>query len=214
MIKRFEFNHFQVNCYLVVDEESRQCAIIDPAAEATYEDSMLTQFLDSKQLSPTLILLTHAHIDHIAGLQQVCQRYFLPITMHQDGALLLRQSEIYGGVMGFAVDAEELEKIERHYINDNDILRIGSTAIEARFVPGHCPGSMCYVVEKEKSVMTGDALFHFSVGRTDLPGGNHQLLLEKIRTRLLTLPDEYVVLPGHGISSTIGKEKKYNEFLT
>ncbi|MBQ9547381.1 MAG: MBL fold metallo-hydrolase [Bacteroidales bacterium] len=213
MIKQFEFNHFQVNCYVICDEESRECAIVDPATVASYEDSMLSQFIESKGLSPTLILLTHAHIDHIAGLQQVCEHYSLPVTMHEDGAKLLRQSEIYGGIMGFAVDGEALEKIERKYINDNDILTIGQTKIEARFVPGHCPGSMCYVVEKERSVLTGDALFHFSVGRTDLPGGDHQLLIEKIRTRLLTLPDDYAVLPGHGIGSTIAKEKKYNEFL-
>ncbi|MBR1517020.1 MAG: MBL fold metallo-hydrolase [Bacteroidales bacterium] len=214
MIKQFEFNHFQVNCYVVYDEATRQCAVVDPAPEASYEDAMLNQFIDKEHLSPTLVLLTHAHIDHIAGLQQICERYHLPVTMHEGGAHLLRQSELYGSVMGFAVDAVALEQLPRHYIADDERLSVGGLTIEARYVPGHCPGSLCYVLDSEKSVLTGDTLFRFSVGRSDLPGGNHQLLIDKIRSRLLTLPDDYVVLPGHGISSTIGKEKKYNEFLS
>ncbi|MBR1793384.1 MAG: MBL fold metallo-hydrolase [Bacteroidales bacterium] len=213
MIQQFEFNHFQVNSYVVYDADAGVCAIIDPAAEASYEDAMLMRFLESKHLSPTLVLLTHAHIDHIAGLTQVCSHYQLPVTMHEEGAFLLRQSEVYGGVMGFAVDAEALEQLPRCYISDGQKLHVGNIEIEARHTPGHCPGSLCFVIPSEKSVITGDALFHFSVGRSDLPGGNHQLLIEKIKSRLLTLPEDYAVLPGHGISSTIGKEKRYNEYL-
>lgn len=213
MIKTFEFNHFQVNSYVVYDEAARQCAIIDPAAEASYEDAMLMQFIEGKGLSPTLILLTHAHIDHIAGLQQVCERFSLPVTMHREGRELLQHAMVYGGVMGFAVDGDALERLPVNEIVDGDILQVGSIQIEARYVPGHCPGSMCYVLHDERSVITGDTLFHFSVGRSDLPGGDHRLLIHKIREQLLTLPSDYAVLPGHGIASTIGKENKYNSFL-
>ncbi len=211
MIRQFTFNHFEVNCYLIVDEATKQCAIVDPACEASFEDAQLTQYIAQEHLLVTHILLTHAHVDHIAGLRQVCEHYKLPATMHAEGRKLLKQAEAYGSVMGFAVDnMGDLEVVE---IEDNQVLHVGDTEIECRHVPGHCPGSMCYVLTQEKAVITGDALFHFSIGRTDLPGGDYPTLIEKLKTRILTLPDEYIVLPGHGISSQIGKEKKYNSVL-
>lgn len=234
MIKTFTFNHFEVNCYLIIDEATRQCAIVDPACEASFEDAQLTQYIEAEQLQVTHVLLTHAHVDHIAGLRQVCEHYGLPVSMHAEGRKLLRQAEAYGALMGFAVDnMGDLDVVE---INDGDIIEVGGqksevgginnqvqpphtsylkphTSIECRYVPGHCPGSLCFVLPQEKSVITGDALFHFSIGRTDLPGGDYPTLIEKLKTRILTLPDDYSVLPGHGIASQIGKEKKYNSFL-
>ena len=211
MIKQFTFNHFEVNTYVILDEATRRCAIVDPACEASFEDAQLTQYIEQEQLQVTHVLLTHAHVDHIAGLRQVCEHYKLPVTMHADGRKLLRQAEAYGSVMGFAVNnMGDLELVE---INDNDILHIGNTEVECRYVPGHCPGSMCFVLHGEKSVITGDALFHFSIGRTDLPGGDYPTLIDYLKRRVLTLPDDYRVLPGHGIASQIGKEKKYNSFL-
>ena len=211
MIKQFTFNHFEVNCYLIVDEAAKCCAIVDPACEASFEDAQLTQYIEQEQLTVTQILLTHAHVDHIAGLRQCCEHYHLPVTMHAEGRKLLRQAEAYGSLMGFAVD--NMGDLEVEEINDNDILHIGNLEVECRYVPGHCPGSLCFVVEADQSVITGDALFHFSIGRTDLPGGDYPTLIEKLKTRILTLPDGYRVLPGHGIASQIGKEKKYNSFL-
>ena len=211
MIKQFTFNHFEVNCYLIIDSDSKQCAIVDPACEASFEDAQLTQYIEQEQLQVTHILLTHAHVDHIAGLRQVCEHYGLPVTMHADGRKLLKQAEAYGSIMGFAVD--NMGDLEINEIEDNDVLRVGKTEVECRYVPGHCPGSMCFVVPDEKAVITGDALFHFSIGRTDLPGGDYPTLIEKLKERILTLPDDYRVLPGHGIASQIGKEKKYNSFL-
>ena len=101
MIKQFTFNHFGVNCYVVYDEVSHQCAIVDPGMEASYEDAQLYQFISQKGLTPTAILLTHAHIDHVCGLRQCCEQYNLPVTMHADGKTLLRQAEAYAGLMGF-----------------------------------------------------------------------------------------------------------------
>lgn len=211
MIKQFTFNHFDVNCYLIIDSDSKQCAIVDPACEASFEDAQLTQYIEQEQLQVTHILLTHAHVDHIAGLRQVCEHYGLPVIMHADGRKLLKQAEAYGSIMGFAVD--NMGDLEISEIEDNDVLRVGKTEVECRYVPGHCPGSMCFVVPDEKAVITGDALFHFSIGRTDLPGGDYPTLIEKLKERILTLPDDYRVLPGHGIASQIGKERKYNSFL-
>ena len=223
MIKQFTFNHFEVNTYVIVDGhvptagEKRQCAIVDPACEASFEDAQLTQYIEHEGLQVTHILLTHAHVDHIAGLRQCCEHYGLPVTMHKDGRKLLRQAEAYGSMMGFAVDnMDDLEVVE---INDGEIIELNTehlpqnTTIECRYVPGHCPGSMCFVQHGEKAVITGDALFHFSIGRTDLPGGDYPTLIDYLKRRVLTLPDDYRVLPGHGISSQIGKERKYNSFL-
>lgn len=217
MIKRFTFNHYEVNCYVVFDDrvptagDTRQCAIVDPACEASFEDSQLLQYLDEQRLTPTMVLLTHAHVDHIAGLRQVCEHFKLPVTMHRDGRKLLRQAEAYGAIMGFAVDnMEDLDVVE---IEDGEVLKVGGLDVECRYVPGHCPGSMCFVVAADRAVITGDALFHFSIGRTDLPGGDYATLIDKLKTRVMILPDDYVVLPGHGIESQIGKERKYNSFL-
>jgi glyoxylase-like metal-dependent hydrolase (beta-lactamase superfamily II) len=211
MIKQFTFNHFEVNCYLIVDPGSKQCAIVDPACEASFEDAQLTQYIEQEGLQVTHILLTHAHVDHIAGLRQVCEHWKLPVTMHAEGRKLLKQAEVYGSLMGFAVN--NMGDLEVQEINDDDVLNVGSIAVECRYVPGHCPGSMCFVIASEQAVITGDALFHFSIGRTDLPGGDYPTLIDYLKRRVITLPDDYRVLPGHGIASQIGKERKYNSFL-
>jgi len=211
MIKQFTFNHFGVNCYVVYDDEALQCAIVDPGMEATYEDAQLFQFIERKKLTPTLLLLTHAHVDHIAGLRTTAVKYNLPVTMHTDGRTLLRQAEAYGSMMGFGVT--RMDDLKTIHADDGTMLRVGAIDIECRYVPGHCEGSLCFVIPSDDAVITGDALFQGSIGRTDLPGGNYPLLIEKLKERLLTLPDNYLVLPGHGESSTIGDEKRYNPFL-
>lgn len=210
-IKQFELNHFGTNCFVLWNEDTKQCAIVDPGAETTYEEAQVTQYIDEQGLEPKLILLTHAHVDHIAGLREMCARYGLPVTMHPDGKKLLGQAEVYGAVMGFEV--ESMESLPVVEIHDDDVLELGGEKIECRAVPGHCPGSMAFVVPDAQVVLTGDALFRGSIGRTDLPGGDYATLIEKIRTRLLTLPDEYEVLPGHGDISSIGVERRYNGFL-
>ena len=211
MIRQFTFNHFEVNTYVIIDKSTTQCAIVDPACEASFEDAQMMQFVEIEGLQPVMILLTHAHVDHIAGLRQCCEHWHLPVTMHAEGRKLLKQAEAYGSIMGFAVDnMDDLEVVE---IEDDQVLRVGETEVECRYVPGHCPGSMCYVIAADKAVISGDALFHFSIGRTDLPGGDYPTLIDYLKRRVLTLPDDYVVLPGHGIASQIGKEHKYNSFL-
>ncbi len=211
MIKQFTFNHFGVNCYVVYDEQSAECAIVDPGMEASYEDAQLFQFIERKGLHPTLLLLTHAHVDHICGLRSAAEKYNLPVTMHCDGTKLLRQAEAYGGIMGF--DVRRADDLVSKHIDEGAELAVGGIKIECRFVPGHCEGSICYVIPSEEAVITGDALFQGSIGRTDLPGGNYQQLIENLRNKIMTLPDNYMVLPGHGESSTIGDERKYNPFL-
>ena len=211
MIKHFTFNHFGVNCYLIVDEVTKQCAIVDPAMEATYEDAQLTQYLSTESLQVTHILLTHAHVDHIAGLRQACERFKLPVTMHRDGIKLLRQAEAYGSVMGF--DVQSMEDLPTIHADDGTVIMVGNIEVRCLFVPGHCPGSLCFVIPSEEAVLTGDALFHGSIGRTDLPGGNYQELIDNLKKKVMPLPDGYRILPGHDAYSTIADEKRYNPFL-
>lgn len=211
MIKHFTFNHFGVNCYLIVDEVAKQCAIVDPAMEATYEDAQLTQYLSTESLQVTHILLTHAHVDHIAGLRQACERFKLPVTMHRDGIKLLRQAEAYGSVMGF--DVQSMEDLPTIHADDGTVIMVGNIEVRCLFVPGHCPGSLCFVIPSEEAVLTGDALFHGSIGRTDLPGGNYQELIDNLKKKVMPLPDGYRILPGHDAYSTIADEKEINPFL-
>ncbi len=210
-VKQFTLNHFGTNCFVVWDEGTKECAIVDPAAETNYEEAQVTQFIAEQGLTPKMILLTHAHIDHIAGLREMCNLYKLPVSMHRDGFPLLRQSEAYGAVMGF--DVTSMDDLPVSELHDNDVLELGAGRLECRAVPGHCPGSMAFVMHEEKMVITGDALFRGSIGRTDLPGGDYGVLMDKLKTRIMTLPDEYEVLPGHGELSTIGEEHLYNGFL-
>lgn len=210
-IKRFTFNHFATNCYVIYNEVCQSCAIVDPTAETPTEEARLVQFIEQHQLKPEYVMLTHAHVDHIAGLQHICQRYNLPVTMHGDGVSLLQQAPAYGSLMGFSVS--DLGSLSTNFVSGGDKLPLGDDYIECRYVPGHCPGSICYVLHDEQQVITGDALFNLSIGRTDLPGGDYDLLISKINEELLVLGDDFQILPGHGDDSTIGYELKYNSFL-
>ena len=209
-IKQFVFNHFQTNCYLLYDEESRECAIIDPCAEASYEDSVMDQYVATNGLNVKYLLLTHAHVDHLAGVRHACDTYHLPVSLHRDGLPFLYQAPVYAGPMGF--DLSDLGSVECSLIHEGTRLALGKGEIECREVPGHLVGSMAFVLHAEKHVVTGDALFCGSIGRTDLPGGSFDQLLTSIRERLLVLDDDYVVMPGHGEFSTIGDERN-NPFM-
>lgn len=207
-VKQFVFSHFMENCFVVWDEDSKEASVIDPGAYGQFEVDELFHFVDKNGLTLKYILLTHAHIDHIAGLRQVCEHYHLPVTMHADGMKLLGQAEVYGSVMRFD-NVPNMNDLNTVFIKDGDIVG----PFECRYVPGHCPGSMAFVLHKDKMVFTGDALFRGSIGRTDLPGGNYDQLIKSIRTQILSLDDRYEVLPGHGDVTSVGEEKMYNGFL-
>ncbi len=230
-IKQFTFSHFMENCYVLADNGTRQCAIVDPGMSMPFEQQQLFHYIEQQQYTPVLLLLTHAHVDHIAGLQATAARYHLPACMHQEGYHLLKEAPMYAQAMGFET-VTAMDDLATRFLQDGEILTLGvmeqsksieadkstpsaeGIAIEARYVPGHCPGSMCFVVHSEEIILTGDALFRGSIGRTDLPGGDYNLLITKLRERILTLPDNYAVLPGHGDISTIGEEHLHNPFLS
>jgi glyoxylase-like metal-dependent hydrolase (beta-lactamase superfamily II) len=195
---------FQENCYLVFDPDHPDTVLVDPG-EAT--DQFLAEAAERGR-SISSIWLTHAHIDHICGVAEIRRATGAPVLLHPDDLPHYRRLPQQAHLLGLQVDPPpEPDQL----IKDRDQLRIGTVAVEVRHAPGHTPGHVCFVAPG--AVLAGDVLFAGSIGRTDLPGGNHQTLLASIRRELLSLPDETVVYSGHGPVTTIGKERRTNPFL-
>jgi glyoxylase-like metal-dependent hydrolase (beta-lactamase superfamily II) len=196
---------FQSNCYLVGSEATREAMVVDPGDEG----SRILKTLERRDLTAKLIVVTHTHIDHVAALQEVREATGASVAMHREAfdsaqrdAPLLR--------MMLGAEPRPLSPPDI-FLEDADKVKVGDLEFEALFCPGHAYGHLCLF--GHGIVLTGDALFAGGIGRFDLPGGDGRLLLRSICEKLLTLPDETVVLPGHGPSSTIGEEKATNPFL-
>ena len=209
-IEQFVFNHIEVNTYLVYDE-TLSCVVIDPGMETTEENEVITSFVVSNNLKVTAILLTHTHFDHIAGLKWIYDKYHPTVYLHADSQKIMQQAEIYASVLGF--DTGALGDIPLTTIDEGDTIDFGQSQMEVLFVPGHAAGSLCFCLHSDKAVFTGDALFCGSIGRTDLPTGDMGQLMENLRAKVLTLPEDYKVFPGHGPKSTIANEKMLNPFF-
>lgn len=209
-IKVIPFNHYQVNTTILWNDDN-ECVIVD-AACSPEEQSVLKNFIDENNLKPVKILLTHAHPDHLEGLRFVCETYNLPVTMHKDGLPFFKNAEAQGEMMGFHLQG--VAGLETEFVNDGDIVAFGESLLKVLYCPGHCPGSLCYYSEEAEVVIAGDVLFNGSIGRTDLPGGDYDVLMNNIKTKLLVLADSCTVITGHGPLTTIGDEKMYNPFLS
>ncbi len=208
-IQRFIFNPFQQNTY-VLYTDTKECAIVDPGCYSQEERNELVAFIEAQGLTPTLLLNTHCHIDHVVGNAFIKQKYNLDTAAHKDEADLLEMAEESGSMYGFAIDKPA--PISR-FIEDGEIIKLGEDEILALAVPGHSQGSLAFVCQKEKAVLTGDVLFAGSIGRTDLYGGDYDQLINSIKTKLMPLGDEFTVLSGHGPRTSIGKEALSNPFL-
>lgn len=208
-IRSFTFNPFSENTYVLYDD-TRECVVVDPGCAFTDEEEELEAFIKSNNLIVKHILLTHAHVDHIFGCDFVHKTYGVGITMHRDDLFLLQRGPQMG--MMYGVPVKEAPEPEA-FLEEGDVFRFGNTELEVRHTPGHSPGSITFVERNSKSVISGDVLFQGSVGRWDLPGGNQELLLQNIRSKLFTLPDDFQVFSGHGPSTAVGMEKKFNPFF-
>lgn len=208
-IKRFSFNPFQVNTY-VISDETRECVIIDPGMQGKDEENELFDYIASNQLKPVLLLNTHAHIDHIVGNAVVAKTYELPLGAHSDCEPFLIHSKEYARTFGLQLD--EVQAIG-FYITPEETLSFGNSSISVLHTPGHANGSVCFYCEEAKFVVTGDVLFYQSIGRTDLKTGNYDLLQQSIWEKLFTLPDDTIAYPGHGPETSIGSEKVNNPFV-
>jgi glyoxylase-like metal-dependent hydrolase (beta-lactamase superfamily II) len=208
-LDRLVFNSFQVNTYIIHDE-SGECVIIDPSCFSEEENETLVAFISQHNLKPVLHLNTHCHIDHVLGMQFIRDKYMLETYVHREELKALHNAPLMGDLFGWKVEA--LPSPE-NLINDNDIIRFGETELIALHVPGHSAGSIAFYNEGSAKVITGDALFAGSIGRTDLPGGDYDTLISSIREKLFSLPPETMIYPGHGESSTIGHELENNPFF-
>lgn len=203
-IKPIVVGPLQVNCYLLICEKTGQAAVVDPGADA----SLILQAVDAEKCEVSTIINTHGHFDHIGANGQIKEATGAELLIHADDAQLLSQAGLHASVYGLTV--EESPSPDR-FMAEGDLLQIGELKVEILHVPGHSPGSVCLKVEN--SLIVGDVLFAESIGRTDLPGGDHQLLINGIREKLLTLPDETIVHPGHGPDTSIGHERISNPFV-
>lgn len=210
-IARFEFSMFGINTYAVWDPISKECAIIDPGMINGRERNALTEFVKKNELKVVHLVNTHLHIDHSIGNAFVEEEYGVPTEASPLDAFLgsgiKNQAEMFG--LPFECDNVTI----RRELKEGDVIKIGEGELKVLHVPGHSPGSLVFYDEHDGFLIAGDVLFQRSIGRTDLPGGDHNALLEGIRGKLLTLPPSTVVYPGHGPATTIGDELKSNPFF-
>ncbi|MDZ4715108.1 MAG: MBL fold metallo-hydrolase [Cytophagales bacterium] len=207
-IQSFTFNPFEENTYVLFDE-TREAVIIDPGCSDKEEQQELAGFIASKNLQVKLLLNTHCHIDHVLGNYFVKKQYNVPFLIHPTELPVLRAVKSYSSNYGFPSYQEVLPD---GALKDGEQVQFGSTSLDVLFVPGHSPGHVAFYHPMEKFMIAGDVLFHRSIGRTDLPGGNMETLLSSIHKKLFVLPDEVVVHPGHGPVTTVGEEKVHNPF--
>ena len=210
-VARFGFYMFGINTYVVYDPEEKEAAIIDPGMSRKQEFDALENFIGREGLKVTHLIKTHLHIDHAIADNWVKAKYGVPVEAHADDAML--GERIKQQAQMFGVQAEDVAVEIDRPLKEGDIIKIGSGELKVVHVPGHSPGSICLYDEADGFVIVGDALFQGSIGRTDLPGGNHRQLVDAIKNKLLTLPKETMVLSGHGDATTIGREWESNPYL-
>jgi hydroxyacylglutathione hydrolase len=207
-VQSFVFNPFQENTIVIYDE-SGNGFIIDPGCIDGAEQKELSDFIEGKKLNVNAILNTHCHIDHVLGNFFVKEKYKAKLHIHHKEEPVLKAVKAYAPNYGFF---QYQETTADAFLEEGQILKLGNEELKVLFVPGHAPGHVAFYNEKNKIVIGGDVLFYNSIGRTDLPGGNFDTLIDSIHTRLFTLPDDVVVYPGHGPETTIGFEKRTNPF--
>jgi len=208
-IKAFSFSPIQENTYVLYNEYGH-AIILDPGCYFEEERQTLSRFIVANNLQPQLLLNTHCHLDHVFGNKWVHETYGLIMHRHPKEQQVFDLAPASGLMWNLPFDQYNGEFID---LNEGTEIRLDEDRLEILFVPGHSPGHICFYCREQGFVIGGDVLFRESIGRTDLPGGNHQLLLKSIREELFTLPDETVVYSGHGPATTIGYEKQYNPFL-
>jgi glyoxylase-like metal-dependent hydrolase (beta-lactamase superfamily II) len=208
-IKKFTFNPVSVNAYLLWDE-TKEAVLIDPACFYPEEELELSRFIENEGLKVVHILNTHGHFDHLMGNSFASQKWNLKVKIHPGDAFMSGQARQHAMLFGITM---KNPTTEAEFLAEGDLIKFGDSSLRVIHVPGHSPGSVAFYDDQDKIVFVGDILFQGSVGRTDLPGGSHELLIKGIKEKLLSLDEEVVVYPGHGGHTTIGWEKRTNPYL-
>ena len=207
-IQHFVFGPFAENTYILSDETG-ECIIIDPGCYEREEKETISTFLNQNNLKVVKLLNTHCHIDHVLGNDFIKEAYGVTLATHEKEAPLLKAVKSYAPNYGF-VNYREAEIDE--FIDENDMIKFGQSELEILFVPGHSPGHIAFYNREQKLCIGGDVLFQGSIGRTDLPGGDFNTLIQSIHQKFFALNDDVTVFCGHGPATTIGDEKKSNPF--
>lgn len=208
-IKSFVFSPIEENTYLLYNGFN-ECIIIDPGCYFPEEQEELLGFITQSALKPRMLLNTHCHLDHVFGNKFVAETFGLTLHLHEKEKVLLDYAPTSGLLYNMPFDNYKGDYI---YLKHGDKLTLGEDEFQVIEAPGHSPGHICFYCAKQNFIISGDVLFNRSIGRTDLPGGDHETLLKNIREKLFVLPDETRVYSGHGPETTIGEEKKFNPFL-
>ena len=208
-IKTFVFNDFQENTNILSDE-SNKCILLDPGCFFEQEIKELENFLNANNLIPEMIVNTHCHVDHILGNSYLVNKYNLPVYAHEADEKLITTAKEYAKLFGLNISSPPAIT---SYLNEGDTLSFGNSKLEVMHVPGHSPGSLAFYHPGQKFIIAGDVLFYGSIGRTDLPGGNYDTLINSIKQKMLILPGDVVVYPGHGPVTSIQQEHDTNPFL-
>ncbi|HVG42883.1 MAG TPA: MBL fold metallo-hydrolase [Chitinophagaceae bacterium] len=208
-IQSFTFNPVQENTYILYND-ANECCIIDPGCYFSGEEQAINQFVQTKGLNAVLLLNTHCHLDHIFGNRFIHRTFGLELHLHPLEKQVLDRGPASGQAWGLPFDNYDGAL---HYFEDGDVLKVGNEELHVLLTPGHSPGSVCFYSKEHKFIIGGDVLFNGSIGRTDLPGGDFKTLEQSIKTKLYTLPEDVIIYPGHGDSTTIGDEIKTNPFV-
>ncbi len=207
-IHHITFGGFGENTYILSDETGA-AIIIDPGCYTVEENNELKNYIDTNELKVEKLLNTHCHIDHVLGNKFVKDTWKVDLLIHAIDHDTLRSVKLYAPMYGY----HRYEETEPDgFLDDGDVFSFGSSSLDVIFVPGHAPGHIAFVHSEQKFCIGGDVLFQSSIGRTDLPGGDHNTLINSIHKKFFILPDDVVVYPGHGPSTTIGEERLHNPF--
>lgn len=209
-IKCVTLGSFQTNCYILMQDSSQKTDVL--VIDTGLDRDDLANYLLARQIRPKTVILTHGHIDHIGGVIGISRCFAdVEVLIHAQDVHFLEDTEL--NLSYLAGNRTERFTASRT-VSDGDVIDLGGIRLQVLHTPGHTPGSISLYVQDQGTVFTGDSLFAGSIGRTDLPGGDHQLLIQSIRQQLLTLPGQTIIFPGHGPSTTIGSELRHNPFLS
>lgn len=205
-IKKFTFNPFQENSYLLINQHN-ECIVIDPGCFNANEERELSNYISTNNLTPIKLINTHFHIDHVLGNLFVAEKYDLPVTAYNSEMDMTAMAERSAELYGIPYKSSPKPTV---FLNEGDTIEFGDSNLNVLFIPGHSPDHIVLVCEEEEFMMGGDVLFNGSIGRTDLPGGNHNDLIENIESKIFPLNDSIKVYSGHGPETTIGVERMTN----
>lgn len=209
-VKYFTFSPFSENTYILYDA-TKECIIIDPGCYTDDERKKLSNFIQKNNLKPVRLINTHCHIDHVFGNKYVAEKYDLALEIHKGEIPVLESVAMAADMYGIPNVQPSPEPSV--FLEKGDIITFGETELEVLFTPGHSPASISFYCKESNFIIGGDVLFQRSIGRTDLPGGNYNTLMESIKNNFLTLPDSTLIYSGHGPVTAVGPERKTNPFI-